>query len=51
VAGRVGLFTRKGEVLRVRRGDDSEVIVAVDDAEQPAATLNTLDEGRHLTRS
>lgn len=42
VAGRVGLVTRKGPSVRIRRADDSEVVVTVDDAATAAALLNTL---------
>lgn len=41
-AGRVGLVTRKGPAVRVRRGDGSEVLVTLDDCHRAAATLNSL---------
>ncbi len=40
VAGRVGIVTRKGPALRVVRGDRSEVIITIDDADIAAAMLN-----------
>ena len=40
--GRIGLVTRKGPAIRIRRGDDSQVLITLDDAETAAATLNTL---------
>lgn len=49
VAGRTGLVTRKGPAVRVRRGNGSEVLVTVDDAETAAATLNTLADRLHAT--
>jgi hypothetical protein len=48
-AGRVGVVTRKGEALRVRRGDGTEVLVTVDGATEAASTLNTLADGLHRT--
>ncbi len=42
VAGRVGLVTRKGPSVRIRRADDTEVVVTVDDAATAAGLLNTL---------
>ena len=42
MAGRVGLVTRKGPAVRIRRDDDTEVLVTVDDAVGVAATINTL---------
>jgi hypothetical protein len=47
VAGRVGIVTRKGPALRVVRGDGSEVLITIDEAQVAAATLNTLAEQRH----
>ncbi len=49
VAGRVGLVTRKGEAVRIRRGDGSQVLVTVGDAATAAATLNTLADD-HMGR-
>lgn len=49
VAGRVGLVTRKGPAVRIVRGDDSEVLITVDDATLAAATLNTLAETLHTS--
>jgi hypothetical protein len=46
VAGRVGLVTRKGPTVRIRRGDASEVLITVDDAGTAAALLNTLADVR-----
>jgi hypothetical protein len=42
VAGRVGLVTSQGPAVRIRRGDDSEVLITVADAPTAAALLNTL---------
>ncbi len=42
VAGRVGLVTRKGPSVRIRRADDTEVVVTVDDAATAAGLLNPL---------
>jgi hypothetical protein len=47
VHGRTGLVSRSGEALRVVRGDDTQVLVTVDDAATAAAALNTLADHHH----
>jgi hypothetical protein len=47
MAGRTGVVTRKGPAVRVRRGDQSEVIVTVDEPERAAGTLNSLADEFH----
>lgn len=46
-AGRIGLVTRRGPAVRVRRGDDSEVLITLDDSHDAAATLNSLADRVH----
>jgi len=46
--GRVGVVTRRGEAVRVVRGDDSEVVLTVDDAASAAASLNSAADRAHL---
>jgi hypothetical protein len=48
VHGRTGNASRAGEALRLVRGDDSELVLTVDDAATAAATLDTLAD-RHRT--
>jgi len=45
--GRVGVVTRRGEAVRVVRGDDSEVVLTVDDAATAAASLNSAADRAH----
>ena len=49
VHGRTGIVSRAGEALRVVRGDDTELLITVDDATTAAATLNTLADRHHQT--
>ena len=51
VHGRTGIVSRAGEALRVFRGDDTELLITVDDAATAAATLNTLADRYHGSRS
>lgn len=44
--GRVGLVTRKGPALSVRRGDDSEIVITLEAADTAAAILNSLADTR-----
>lgn len=48
VHGRTGVVSRAGEALRVTRGDDTQVLITVDDAASAAATLNSLADRHHL---
>lgn len=47
VRGWTGLIRRAGPALRVIRGDESEVLIIVDDAEVAAATLNAAADAHH----
>lgn len=47
VHGRTGIVSRAGEALRVVRGDDTEVIITVDDAATAAATLHAFADRHH----
>ncbi|MCC5949926.1 MAG: hypothetical protein JJT89_15845 [Nitriliruptoraceae bacterium] len=49
VHGRTGIVSRAGEALKVVRGDDTELLITVDDATTAAATLNTLADRHHQT--
>ncbi|TVR26668.1 MAG: DUF1648 domain-containing protein [Nitriliruptor sp.] len=49
VHGRTGIVSRAGQALRVVRGDDTELLITVDDAATAAATLNTLAEQHQTT--
>jgi hypothetical protein len=51
VHGRTGIVSRAGEALRVVRGDDTELLITVDDAGTAAATLNTLADHYHGSAS
>ena len=50
VTGRIGLVTRRGPALRIRRGDDSQVLVTLDEAEEAAALLNSGADAHHAGR-
>ncbi len=45
--GRTGIVSRAGPALRVVRGDDTELLITVDDAATAAATLHTLADRHH----
>lgn len=49
VHGRTGIVSRAGEALKVVRGDDTELLITVDDAATAAAALNTLADRHHQT--
>lgn len=45
-AGRTGIVIRKGAALVLRLGDDSEILITIDDPECAAATINTYADDR-----
>jgi hypothetical protein len=51
VHGHTGVVSRAGEALRIVRGDDTELLITVDDAAEAAATLHTLADHRHAATS